>query len=237
MATFVLVHGGFCGGWSWKLCTPLLEKKNNHVYALTLSGLGDRNHVNSPHINLDTHILDVRNLIEFEDLNDVILVGHSYGGLVITGVATQISERIKRLIYLDALIPDTNDSVLTLVDPETKDFFIASANEKGNGWEIPPFHYPDDYFKDKKIFEWCSPRVTPQSLASFAQPIIFSEDAIKNIPKAFIRCTKSTPIMKTMEAKAQKKGARCFEIESNHFPMLENPQELCDLLEKIVAQE
>jgi pimeloyl-ACP methyl ester carboxylesterase len=234
MATIVLIHGGFWGGWSWQKLKPLLEKDGHAVYTPTLTGLGERQHLNHPLVTLDTHIRDIKNLIEYEDLRDVILVGHSYGGLVIPAVASLLPTRIRRLVYLDALIPDNGDSLLTLVEKETAEFFVSQAKEKGFGWLIPPFPYTVDDFADKNEFEWCTSRLTPQSLASFEQKVTFSEATTNRIPSVFIHCTESYSIMLVMKAKAQKKGWDCFEIASNHFPMLGHAHELNNLLIKII---
>src|ERR687889_2155513 len=110
MTTFVLVHGSCHGGWCWKKVTPLLRKYGHDVYFPTLTGLGERDHLLSKDIDLYTHIHDITQVLEYEDLNEVILVGHSYGGLVIGGVAEVIPERIKHLVYLNAYIPQDNKS-------------------------------------------------------------------------------------------------------------------------------
>lgn len=110
MATFVLVHGSNHGGWCWRKVTPLLSEDGHEVYTPTLTGLGERSHLVSKDIGLDTHILDIIQVLEYEGLNKVILVGHSYGGLVIGGVAEKVPERIRRLVYLDAYIPQDNKS-------------------------------------------------------------------------------------------------------------------------------
>ena len=105
MATVVLVPGAFCGGWAWKKVIPLLRAAGHDVYATTGTGLGDRFHLASPSLDLDTHIMDVVNVLEFEELTDVSLVGWSYGGMIITGVAERVPERLAQLVYLDALLP------------------------------------------------------------------------------------------------------------------------------------
>ena len=219
MATFVLIHGGFWGGWCWKKLKPLLERQGHAVYTPTLTGIGERKHLTHQLVNLETHILDIKNVIEYEDLRDVVLVGHSYGGLVITGVASLIPERVQQLIYLDALIPDSGDSLLSLVEPEAAQFFVSQA-QKGFGWLIPSYPYTANDFANKNEFEWCTTRLTPQSLASFLQKSEFSEETVRKIPCTFIHCTESYPIMRTMKAKAQKRGMEIFEMTSNHFPCL-----------------
>ena len=115
MATFVLVHGSSHGGWCWKKIIPLLRKYGHEVFAPTLTGLGERSHLVSKDIGLDTHILDILQVLIYEDLDNVILVGHSYGGLVVGGVAEEVPDRIKRLIYLDAYIPQDNKSAFDII--------------------------------------------------------------------------------------------------------------------------
>ncbi len=115
MATFVLVHGSCHGGWCWKKVTPLLKRDSHVVYTPTLTGLGERSHLVSRDIGLDTHILDIIQVLEFENLNEVILVGHSYGGLVIGGVVEKVPERIMRLVYIDAYIPQDNKSAFDII--------------------------------------------------------------------------------------------------------------------------
>ena len=114
MSTFVLVHGSCHGGWCWKKVTPILCKDGYSVYTPTITGLGERSHLVNRDIGLHTHILDIIQVFEYEDLDEVILVGHSYGGLVIGGVAEIIPQKIKRLVYLDGYIPHDNKSAFDL---------------------------------------------------------------------------------------------------------------------------
>ena len=116
MATFVLVHGAWHGGWCWRFVRPLLG--GHDVYAPSLTGLGERKHLARADVDLDTHIADVVSLLEMEDLCDVVLVGHSYGGMVITGAADRAPERIGRLVYLDAFVPENGKCTLDYVVPE-----------------------------------------------------------------------------------------------------------------------
>src|SRR5713226_3159825 len=106
MTTFLLAHGGWVGGWYWGRVTPLLGAAGHRVFTPTLTGCGERAHLINPAIDLDTHIEDVVNVIQYEDLRDVVLVGHSYGGMVITGVAEHVAERLAHLCYLDAFVPE-----------------------------------------------------------------------------------------------------------------------------------
>ena len=135
MTTFVLVHGSCHGGWCWKEVTPLLRKYGHDVYTRTLTGLGERSHLVSRNVGLHTHILDIIQVLEYEDLSEVTLVGHSYGGLVIGGVAEVIPERIKRLVYLDAYIPQDNKSAFDIVPGLEAIYKERALTERDrNGW-------------------------------------------------------------------------------------------------------
>src|SRR5215211_1043953 len=118
MATFVLVAGAWHGGWCWRKVTPLLRAAGHEVFAPTLTGLGERSHLAHPDVGLTTHIQDIVNLLEYEDLNDVVLVGHSYSGMVITGVAEQVPGRLAHLVYLDAFVPENGQALVDLLPPE-----------------------------------------------------------------------------------------------------------------------
>jgi pimeloyl-ACP methyl ester carboxylesterase len=138
MATFVLVHGTGCGGWVWQRLIPLLHAAGHIVYPPTLTGLSERNHLLNCEVNLTTHITDIANLIYSEDLSDAILVGHSYAGMVITGVAAKTPERLKLLVYLDTYLPDGGQSEADLLPPEVFTARQAEAAEHGGVIQPPP---------------------------------------------------------------------------------------------------
>src|SRR3712207_4099459 len=137
MATYVLVGGGWLGGWCWRPIARQLRADGHDSYPVTLTGLGERVHLASPQINLETHITDVVNLIKFEDLHDVVLLGHSYGGLVVTGAADRIPERISELVYLDtAPLPD-GAIMIEKFPPELRKRTEERVQEMGEGWKFP----------------------------------------------------------------------------------------------------
>lgn len=231
MAVFVLVHGGFLGGWCWKKVKKILEAQGHEVYTPTLTGLGEREHLNSELVSIDLHIQDLKNHIFFENLHSVILVGHSYAGLIISAVASQLNDRIKQIIYLDALVPDNGDSLLTLVDIKLANFFISQVKDKGFGSLVPAFEIKKEEFAYPIDIDWFNERLTPQLLKSFEQKIYFNSTILYKIPKIFIHCSKNLDTtLQRMKIKAQKSGMHYFEIATNHFPMINNPQELSDLL-------
>ena len=136
MATFVLIHGGWHGGWCWKRVTPYLHAAGHEVYTPTLTGLGERSHLASPETNLSIHIQDVLNVLLYEDLTDIVLVGHSYSGMVITGVADRVPDRVRRLVYLDAFVPEHGQALRDLFRPLASQ---AAAPEVVvlDGWRVP----------------------------------------------------------------------------------------------------
>src|SRR5215218_3749420 len=142
MATFVIVHGAWSGGHAWRWLRPLLRAAGHQVFTPALTGLGERSHLANAQIDLDTHVLDVVGVLEYEDLLQVVLVGHSYGGMVITGVADRVPERLAQLVYLDAEVPMDGQSEFDLLPPEERAVYEDAARERGDGWRIPP-PFPD----------------------------------------------------------------------------------------------
>jgi pimeloyl-ACP methyl ester carboxylesterase len=169
----VSVHGAWAGGWQMKKVAPILEAQGWKVYRPSLSGLGEHFNTASPDIGLATHIDDIVNLILFEDLHDVILLGHSYGGMVITGVADRIPERIKRLVYLDAFVPVDGDSVMTL----RKAGSLPIEQMAKSGFIIPTWVKPGKPF----------PIDVPHPLKTFTDPIVLkNQAAAAKLPATYI---------------------------------------------------
>src|SRR5437763_8418345 len=135
MSTYLLVHGGWHGGWYWGRVTPLLREAGHEVFTPTLTGLGERAHLLSPEIDLDTHIRDVLGVIKYEDLHDLILVGHSYAGMIITAVAEQAVARLRHLVYLDAFIPENGESLIDVIGTDFAATFRDLVQTKGDGCE------------------------------------------------------------------------------------------------------
>src|SRR6266481_5283770 len=171
--TIVIVHGAWGGSWAFRKVDALLREKGFNVYRPQLTGLGERVHLSRPDIGLSTHIDDVVNTILFEDLHDIILVGHSYGGMVITGVADRVPDRIKRLVYLDALLPDSGESVLTLPDT-SRPRFVKSITR--GDYTVPV------WVQDTTVV----PRDVPMSLRTFTDTLRLVNPARRNVAAAYI---------------------------------------------------
>ncbi len=171
MTNFVLVHGAWHGGWCWTRVAPLLRRAGHDVFTPTLTGLGERAHLASADVNLDTHIADILGVIDNEELDDVVLVGHSYGGMVITGVAERAAKRIDTLIYLDAFVPEDGQSVFQLMGPERAGGIREQTSRTGDGWRVDPMPAEVFQVRDAGDIAWVDRRCVPQPIATFGQPI------------------------------------------------------------------
>ena len=137
MTTYVLVHGAWHGGWCWRKVRAALEATSADVHTPTLTGLGERAHLASRDISLDTHVSDVLGVLETEDLSEVVLVGHSYGGIVVTAVADRAADRVARLVYLDAVVPRDGQCLYDRAPPQLRAHFEEQARVAGEGWRVP----------------------------------------------------------------------------------------------------
>jgi pimeloyl-ACP methyl ester carboxylesterase len=239
MATIVLVHGGYHGGWCWKKISPSLRVHGHDVYTPTLTGLGERVHLLSPNVNLSTHIQDIANVLVSEDLNEVVLVGHSYGGTVITGVAELVPERLQRLVQLDASIPEHGQAEFDPY-PEIRERWLAHAIEI-NGARVYLPSMPDWLINvwgivDPDDLAWMTPRLTPHPLATMEEPISLPRNYAAQLPRSYIRCSgepdQSTPIDKDAE-RALALGCDYHELETGHIAMVTAPAQLVSLLLRI----
>ena len=220
----VSVHGAWAGGWQFKKVAVLLEARGYKVYRPTLSGLGEHFNTASPDIGLATHIDDIVNIILFEGLHDVILLGHSYGGMVITGVADRIPERISRLIYLDAFVPENGESVMTMrkvgalsVEKMIKDGFIVP------NWVKPEKPFPKD---------------VPHPLKTFTDAIVLTNPAAAKIPATYILTVEKgkKPEDDDFFPSAERARARGWPVlimEANHVPQWYLPEATADILSSI----
>jgi pimeloyl-ACP methyl ester carboxylesterase len=225
-STFVLVHGAWHGGWCWNRVVPLLQAAGHRAFAITLTGLGDRAHLLSPAIDLDTHITDVVSMLEMDDLNDVVLVGHSYGGLVISGAAERAWRRIRRLIYLDALVPKHGQSAFDLNSPQFREKVEREAADKGDRFKIMPM-VDILGITDARDLEWVRARLRPQPIATFQQPVDAPTFA-QGIPSVFILC-KQFGFGATAQ-RCRQNGWTVLEIDCGHDAMIVRPKELSEAL-------
>jgi pimeloyl-ACP methyl ester carboxylesterase len=236
MKTYVLVHGGGHGGWCYGRITPFLRAAGHEVYAPTLTGLGERKHLLRPEIDLDLHITDVTNLLEYEDLTNVILLGHSYGGMVITGVADRARARIGHLVYLDAAHPKNGES-LADISPEQMSMAHSEMRVVG-GVELVVF--PDSKaitylgVTDPADFAWMKSKITPHPWKCFTQKLrLKDEAAVRRIARTNINCTASLAMSAPDRRAGQLDGDRNFEIDTGHDLMITEPKAVADMLLQI----
>jgi pimeloyl-ACP methyl ester carboxylesterase len=225
-STFVLVHGAWHGGWCWNRLVPFLEAAGHRALTITLTGLGDRAHLISPTIDLNTHIADVVSMLEMDDLNDLVLVGHSYGGLVICGAAERAWKRIRRLVYLDALVPDHGQSGFDLNSPQFREKLEQDARNNGDGYKIAPI-VDILGITDAKDLEWVRARLRPQPIGTFSQPVDAPTFASR-IPSTFILCKRFG--FDATAGRCRQSGWPVLEIDCGHDAMIIKPQELSELL-------
>ena len=223
MATFMLIHGGGHGGWCYQPVARLLQAEGHHVYAPSLTGLGDRSHLVRPDIDLNFHINDIAQLLHYEDLRDVILVGHSYGGMVLTGVADRVPDRVGHRVYLDAAYPLDGDSLESTVP------MVNEARQQSrvvDGVELFLFPESNHHFygvTDPATIAWMKPRLTPHPWACFEQRLRFQDEAtMRAIPESHIICT-ATIAGRDMATMTRRSNGRVWDIDTGHDLMLTEP--------------
>lgn len=227
MTTYVLVHGGFQGGWAFRGVAKRLRDAGHEVYTPTLTGLGERSHLAGQPINLDTHLADIVNTIVWEDLSEVVLLGHSYGGMVITGVADRIPERIATLVYLDALVPEDGNTLFTL-RPEYRDYFFGQV--AGDGLLVP--QSPASAFDTAlpEDWAWIDAKATPHPFACFIQAIRLSGRQTEVRKRIFVHAQGG--ICDAMyEPFKHQPGAQVIAVaNSGHSIMIDQPARVAEIL-------
>jgi pimeloyl-ACP methyl ester carboxylesterase len=236
MTTYVLVHGAWHGGWCWQRVARLLRATGHDVFTPTLTGLGERAHLLGPEITLDTHIQDILGVLYYEDLYDVVLVGHSYAGMVITGVAEQAAERLGHLVYLDAFVPSNGQALSDFAPPEIVALFHEGARTEGNGYGVPPL--PGTFgVTDEADLAWVSPRLGLHPLQTKLDPVQVSNPLAERLPRTYIYCADPavppgvarpfTPFAARLRADPD----WCYaELATGHSAMITAPEELSRLL-------
>jgi pimeloyl-ACP methyl ester carboxylesterase len=184
---FVLLHGGRHGGWCWKRVADRLRGEGHEVFTPTLTGLGDRAHLLRPDVGLSTHIEDLIALFEYEDIRDAVLVAHSYGGIVVNGAMEEIADRVRRLVYVDAQLPRSGESMLDLVGSEGAEKMRAIVDEQGEGWYLPPTDASYWGVTDPADLAWMNKRITAQPFKTYTDPVGSTDRAWVH-PGLFIEC-------------------------------------------------
>jgi pimeloyl-ACP methyl ester carboxylesterase len=246
MATFVLVHGAWSGGWVWRRVIPLLRAAGHEAFATTATGMGDRMHLAGPEVDLDTHITDVVNVLAFEELTDVTLVGWSYGGMIVTGVAERVPERLAQLVYFDADVPADGE---TAYDAELcSEDVRASDREAAEAAGTPGFIPADAYFDwlrsiipDPADQAWLVARLVPQPLSTYTQPIRLTSPEAAAVPRGFIFCTEGKGdvaedfTVSTARRVRSDPRWRYLELPETHLAPINNPRATAEALLSFVS--
>ncbi|MCI2423293.1 alpha/beta hydrolase [Saccharopolyspora sp. K220] len=222
MTTFVLVHGAWGGSYSFRKVRPSLHGAGHEVFTPSLTGLGERAHLTGPQVDLSTHVRDVVNVVRYEDLRDIVLLGFSYGGMVVTGALAHIGDRVRELVYLDAFVPDDGESLSSITGR------YAVPDEFGTSWQVPPLR------REYDVADFLVERDNPQPRASLTEPVKLGTPLEEQpFGLTYIRATDGSdaPAFVAAAARARASSAwRYHEIDTNHFVAENRPQELTEVL-------
>jgi len=246
MANFVLVHGAWHGGWCWKRVVQALAGAGHRTHAVTLTGVGERSHLMSPIITLETHIADVRNALEMEEMDDAVLAVHSYAGMIGTAIADRMPGRLRHLVYVDAVVPQPGESWSSTHASATREARLAAAQASPD-FSIPPV--PAAVFGvEGADAEWVNRRQTPHPGHTYQAPLEVDPKRVAAVPRTFVSCTQ--PALSTIDAIRGRVtgsrfwdgawqgggGARVVEVKTGHDPMITAPAELTRILLECAAR-
>ncbi|MEV5954465.1 alpha/beta hydrolase [Streptomyces sp. NPDC051987] len=234
MSTYLLVHGAWHSGRCWERVVPLLAAAGHRVYAPDLTGHGDKAALLGPDVGLDTHVADVVGLIRDEDLTDVVLVGHSYAGLVVSSAANEVPDRVGHLVFLDAMVPEHGETAADL-QPLTR-VLIERALASDSGWRVPPMpELPPPYglfgVTDAADAAWLRTLLSDQAVRTFQQPVRLDDPAARAIPRTHIHCVANVP--EGIARRAVPANQPVWELPTGHDCMITAPTELAELLMKL----
>jgi pimeloyl-ACP methyl ester carboxylesterase len=227
--TFVLVHGAWHGGWCWRRVADLLEKQGHTVFTPTLTGLGERSHLLRHGINVSTHVTDIVNVFKWEGLSDVILCGHSYGGMVVSGVAEQVAGRIASIVFLDAFVPENGDSMAALTSQAVRDG-LKAATERGD-IGVPP-RPAAAFLVNEKDRAWVDSKCVPQPIGTMTEAMTLTGARERIAKKAYIRAG-AYPNPGFDKALARVKADpswRTYDVPCGHDVMVDMPERLTEIL-------
>jgi len=231
--TFLVCHGAWSAGWAWKKMHPLMQAAGHRLVTPSYTGLGERAHLAHPGIDLDAHIEDMLNVIKYEDLRDIVLIGHSYGGMVATGVADRARDKIEQLIYIDAFVPNDGQSLLDLYEADRPR--MQELLKSGDGWRVPPNPTPSD--TPPADVEWLSARRVDMPIKCFEAKLRLHGRPL-TLPRSYIYATRITPADTFGPFARETKNDpdwKYYEIDASHSPNVTAPEALMALLVKIAT--
>ena len=229
MSAFVLVHGAWHGGWCWDRVAPLLTAAGHTVHAPTLTGLSERAHLLSPLVGLDTHVEDVVRVIDTLGLTDVVLVGHSYAGQVVTAVADRRPAAIAQRVYLDAFVGEDGEAARDLLPETVEHHWAESAAEQGFGWLVAVRKLSVLGVTDQADVDWLTPKLTPHPWKTYTDPLRLT-GAGAAVPAAFIECVSWMRVFAGQADRARERGWPVHELETGHEAMVTAPKALAAVL-------
>jgi pimeloyl-ACP methyl ester carboxylesterase len=238
MATYVLVHGGGHGGWCYQRVARMLRSAGHEVYAPSLTGLAERSHLLGTHVDLNLHVQDIVELLHYEDLNDVILVGHSYGGMVITGVADRAADRVGRVVYLDAATPVNGQSLVDVAGPIIE--AVRPYGQTVDGVELVLLPGPGAGalygVTDPDDLAWMEERLTGHPWKCFEQPLkLTNEPAFNAIPQYHIVCTSTLATRDEDLMREAREAGRLWDIDTGHDLMITEPEAVNNALIEVAS--
>jgi pimeloyl-ACP methyl ester carboxylesterase len=231
MATYILVHGAWHGSWCWKRVRNSLRAEGHQVFTPTLTGLGERSHLGSSSVGMSTHIADIVNLIKWEELSDIILCGHSYGGCVISGVADRIHDQIRTLVYVDAFVLEDGECLMDLYPQEQVEAARQQAKTTGDGWKVDPLP-ASLYHTNEKDLNWVDNQCTAQPIETFEERIALKShhDLIKDVVHILATDWIESPAHVLSHKRAKERGWKTLTMACGHEVMLDVPGQLTELL-------
>ena len=229
MSVFVLVHGAWHGGWCWDRVAPALRAAGHEVHAPTLTGLSERAHLLSPQVGLDTHAEDIVRLLDVLQLRDVVLVGHSYAGQVVTAVADRRPDAIARRIHLDAFVGDDGEAARDLLPDTVAHHWADSAATAGFGWLVPVRSLSVLGVTEQDDVDWLTPRLTPHPWKTYTDPLRLT-GAADGVPAAFVECVSWMRVFREQRERARRRGWPVRELETGHEAMVTAPKALAEVL-------
>ncbi|MDA0241341.1 MAG: alpha/beta hydrolase [Proteobacteria bacterium] len=236
MATYVLCHGAWGGSWSWIRVARALREAGHDVFTPSYTGIGERSHLASADVDLSTHIQDVLGVIRYERLDEFVLVGHSYGGMVITGVADKVWRNISRIVYLDAFLPENGQSLNDLTGPERTQATLDVANQKGDGWRVPRPEGSVSASLSDADREWILTLSVDQPLGTFTQKLDTQNNHLKIPEKIYVLATenKGTPFYQFAERTQAREDWTNFDLPTHHHLQVSMPQETADIISGVI---
>jgi pimeloyl-ACP methyl ester carboxylesterase len=234
VTTFVLLHGAWHGGWCWSRVAGLLRSEGHTVHCPTFTGVSDRAHVLSPSVGLSTHIEDIARLLDFEDLHDVVLVGHSYAGLVVSGVAQRRPGRLALRVHLDAFVPRDGEAGIDLLPEQVARHYRESVAGPGFGWLIPPRSLGVLGVTEEADLDWLAPRLTPHPWLTYTEPVVLGPEEAE-VPGEFVECTEWMRVFQPYAERARQRGWPVHELPTGHEAMVTAPDTLAKVLLEVAG--